>query len=99
MAVSPPRSRGSRPAPSPAADEGGYEQWPYLDEEVLVASRSSKVCLTCNFFRHHAGVNCIPLLTCQLHQGLLAHGEHLTSRCRGWTDDMTRQWGWCPEVA
>ena len=99
MAASPPRSRGTRPAPSSPADDGGCEQWPYLDEEVLVASRSSKVCLTCHFFRHHAGVNCIPLLTCQLHQGLLAHGEHLTRRCQGWTKDMVRQRGWAPEVA
>ena len=50
-------------------------------------------------FRHHAGANCIPLLTCQLQQGLIAHGEHLTSRCQGWTDDMVRQRGWAPEVA
>jgi hypothetical protein len=99
VAASPPRSRGTRPAPSSPANDGGYEQWPYLDEEVLVASRSSKVCLTCHFFRHHAGVNCIPLLTCQLHQGLLAHGEHLTRRCQGWTKDMVRQRGWAPEVA
>jgi len=41
--------------------------------------------MTCHWFRHHAGVNCIPVLTCQLHQG--------------WTDDMTRQQGWAPEVA
>ena len=64
VAASPPRSRGTRPAHSSAADDHGYEQWPYLDEEVLVASRSHKVCLTCHFFRHHAGVNCIPVLTC-----------------------------------
>jgi hypothetical protein len=44
-------------------------------------------------------VNCIPLLACQLHQGLIAHVEHLTRRCQGWTDDMARQRGWCPEVA
>ena len=44
-------------------------------------------------------MNCIPVLTCQLNQGLIAHGEHLTSRCQGWTDDMTRQQGWAPEVA
>ena len=25
-------------------------------------------------------------LDCQLHQTLIAHGEHLTSRCQGWTD-------------
>ena len=61
------------------------EAWPYLDEGVLRPSRSRKVC--------------IPVLTCQLHQGLIAHGEHLTSRCQGWTDDMTRSQGWAPEVA
>ncbi|MCX5956154.1 MAG: galactose oxidase [Cyanobacteria bacterium] len=99
MAASPSRTRGARSASRSAADDGGYEQWPYLDEEVLVASRSRKVCLTCHFFRHHAGVNCIPLLTCQLHQGLLAQGEHLTRRCQGWTDDLARQRGWAPEGA
>lgn len=55
--------------------------------------------MTCHWFRHHAGVNCIPVLTCQLHQGLLAQGEHLTRRCQGWTEDMTCQRGCGPEVA
>jgi hypothetical protein len=84
---------------SQAAREEPVEEWPYLDGEVLVASRSHKVCMTCHWFRHYAGVNCIPLLTCQLHQGLLPQGEHLTCRCQGWTEDMTRQRGWRPEVA
>jgi hypothetical protein len=75
------------------------EEWPYLDEALLVKARSRKVCMTCHWFRHHAAASCIPLLTCQLHQGLIAQGEHLTSRCQGWTDDMTRQRGWAPEVA
>jgi len=88
-----------RPAALAARLEVPIEEWPYLDSEVLVKTRSRKVCMTCHWFRHHAGVNCIPLLTCQLHQGLIAHGEHLTSRCQGWTDDMTRQQGWAPEVA
>jgi len=79
--------------------EASIEEWPYLDEAVLLKTRSRKVCMTCHWFRHHAGVNSIPLLTCQLHQGLIAHGEHLTSRCQGWTDDMVRQRGWAPEVA
>ena len=72
---------------------GEIEDWPWLDHAVLRSSRSRMVCTTCHWFRHHAGVNCIPVLTCQLHQGLIAHGEHLTSRCQGWTDDMTRQQG------
>jgi hypothetical protein len=64
VAASPPSSRGTRSAPTPAGDDGAYEEWAHLDEEVLVASRSRKVCLTCHWFRHHSGVNCIPLLTC-----------------------------------
>ncbi len=88
-----------RPAALAARLEAPVEEWPYLDEAVLLNTRSRKVCMTCHWFRHHAGVNCIPVLTCQLHQGLIAHGEHLTSRCQGWTDDKVRQKGWAPEVA
>ena len=78
---------------------GAIEEWPYLDDSVLRSSRSRKVCMTCHWFRHQAGVNCIPELTCQLHQGLISQGEHLTRRCQGWTDDMARQRGWAPEGA
>ena len=88
-----------RPVVQAARLETPIEEWPYLDEETLLKTRSCKVCMTCHWFRHHAGVNCIPVLTCQLHQGLIAHGEHLTSRCQGWTDDQVRQKGWAPEVA
>lgn len=55
--------------------------------------------MTCHCFRYQNGVSCIPLLTCQVHQGLLALGDHLTRSYQGWTKDMTRQRGWCPEVA
>jgi hypothetical protein len=75
------------------------EDWPWLDQEVLRTSRNRQVCMTCHFFRHHPGPNCIPLLTCQLHQRLIAHGEHLTHRCNSWTKDLHRQRGWGPEVA
>jgi hypothetical protein len=75
------------------------DEWPFLGQSVLVRSRSRKVCMNCYWFRHHSGVNCIPLLTCQLHQGLLAQGEHLVSRCQGWPDDRERQRGWAPEAS
>jgi len=74
------------------------EEWPFLEYGVLVRSRSRRVCMTCHWFRHHSGVTCSPLLTCQLHQGLIAPGEHLVSRCHGWTEDLVRQQGWAPEV-
>ena len=86
-------------APAEGAGDLPIEEWPYLGQEVLVPARSRKVCMTCHWFRHHAGVNCIPVLTCQLHQGLNAHGEHLTHRCSGWSEDLHRQRGWAPEVA
>ena len=88
-----------RPAALAARLDLSIEEWPYLDEGTLLKTRSRKVCMTCHWFMHHAGVSCIPVLTCQLHQGLIAHGEHLISRCQGWTDDMVRQRGWAPEVA
>jgi hypothetical protein len=47
---------------------------------VLRSSRSRQACMTCHFFRHQPGPNSIPLLTCHLHQGLIAHGEALTHR-------------------
>ena len=51
------------------AGEIPIDAWPDLDEEVLLSSRSRQVCMTCYWFRHHAGLNCILLLTCQLHEG------------------------------
>ena len=63
--------------------ETPIEEWPYLNEVTLLKTSSRKVCMTCHWLRHHEGVNCIPVLTCRLHQGLIAHGEHLTSRCQG----------------
>ena len=73
-----------RPAALAARLATPIEEWPYLDEVVLLKTRSRKVCMTCHWLRHHAGVNCIPVLT---------------SRCQGWTDDLARQQGWAPEVA
>ena len=75
------------------------EDWPWLDQNVFRSSRSRQACMTCHFFRHHPGPNGIPLLTCHLHQRLIACGKHLTQRCCGWTEDLHRQRGWAPELA
>jgi len=75
------------------------EDWPWLDQEVLHTSRSHQVCMTCHFLRHHPGPDSLPLLTCHLHQGLIAHGEHLTRRCSSWMENLRRQRGREPEVA
>jgi len=91
----PPRALSS----DPATGEIPIDAWPYLDEEVLLSSRSRQVCITCHWFRHHAGVNCIPLFTCQLHEGLISHGDHLTHCCPRWTQYLAAQRGWAPEAA
>jgi hypothetical protein len=62
---------------SPAHDES-IEEWPWLDQVVLQISSIHQVCMTCHVFRPQPGANGIPLLTCHLHQGLIAHGEYLT---------------------
>ena len=82
----------------PSRDKA-IEDWPWLDQEVLIASRSHQLCMTCHFFRHHPGPDSIPLLTYHLHQGLIADGEHLTRRCNGWMENLRRQRAWEPEVA
>jgi len=86
----------SQPEPS---RRKAIEDWLGLDHELLHNSRSHQVCMTCHFFRHHPGANGIRLLTCQLHQGLIAHGEHLTRSCNGWTADLHRQRGLAAEAA
>ena len=92
------RSSSDRSVAAAVEAAGNCEAWPYLEQDVLRPSRSRKVCMTCHWFQHHARPQCIPLLTCQLHQGLIGQGEHLIRRCQGWTDDMARQQGWAPEA-
>jgi hypothetical protein len=75
------------------------EELPMLDQDVLRTSRSPQVCMTCHSFRHHPGPDGIPLLTCRRHQGLIAHGEHLTRRCSGWMENQRRQRDLEAEVA
>ena len=40
----------SRPAALAAKLEIPIEEWPYLDEAVLLKTRSRKVCMTCHCF-------------------------------------------------
>jgi hypothetical protein len=62
-------------------------------------SGSRKVCMACHWFCDHSGVNCLPALIGQVSHGLIAHGEHLSNRDQGLTDDMNGQRGWAPQVA
>ena len=62
-----------------------HKDWPFLDREVLLPSSSSKFCLNCRWFCHQVEPNCIPLLSCLRHQGLLANGDYLSQHCCCWT--------------
>ncbi|MEA5412087.1 galactose oxidase [Synechococcus sp. BA-120 BA3] len=87
-------------APDPAARPcPDRDAWPYLGPEQLLPSRSRRVCLTCQWFRHHTDADGIPLLSCQWHQALIGHGDHLTRRCPSWLEPLQRGSGWCPEAA
>lgn len=82
----------------PLSHEPPQAAWPFLADPLLRRSRSGRVCLTCQWFGHVAGVDAIPLLLCERHRGLLSHGDHLSRRCPAWTPRLERQRGWCPEA-
>jgi hypothetical protein len=63
-----------------------FEEWPLLGSELLHPSVGQRVCMTCHWFGHEAGPNCIPYLVCRLHQGLVTQGDHLIWGCEGWVD-------------
>ena len=42
-------------APMAARLDLPVEEWPYLDEALLLKTRSRKVCMTCHWFRHQLG--------------------------------------------
>jgi hypothetical protein len=54
--------RGLPASPLAARFDLPIEEWRDLDSAVLAKTRTRKVYMTCHWFRHHAGVNCIPLL-------------------------------------
>jgi hypothetical protein len=62
------------------------EEWSWLEADVLHLSASHRVCMTCHWFGHEAEPNCIPVLVCRLHQGLVTQGDHLIRGCEGWSD-------------
>ena len=58
-----------------------FEEWDYVDVDVLHPARSCAVFFTCQHFRYEVGRHCDTVLTCPIHQGLTPQGEHLTRRC------------------
>jgi len=85
------------PAALPAPSSCSAEEWRYLDIDVLKPSRSSSVCITCQHFRYEVGRQCVTLLTCPIHLGLIPQGEHLTKRCAQWVARRELAVGWCSE--
>ena len=94
----PRRSRSSSPAATTASDDGGPDHWPYLDEEQLQRSRGRRFCLSCQWFAHHPGSSCVPLLLCGWHQRQIVQGQHLSHRCASWREPLQQQQGWAPEL-
>jgi hypothetical protein len=74
------------------------EDWEFLEWGVLRPSRSGAVCITCEHFRYEVANQCVTVLTCPIHQGLIPQGEHLTKRCSQWVARREVAVGWCPEA-
>ncbi len=75
------------------------EQWEYLEKGALQRSRSTFVCITCQYFDFSCDKYCRTLIVCRLHQCLIPHADHLTSRCFFWQKLAESGIGACQEVA
>ena len=78
---------------------GVAEEWEYLGGGVLRPARTAAVCIACQHFRYEVGSQCVTVLTCPIHQGLIPQGEHLTKRCAQCMARRELAAGWCPEEA
>ena len=92
-----PRYSSSASTSTPT-DLSGPEDWPFLNDEQLQRSRGGRFCLSCQWFQHHPGPSCIPLLLCGWHQRQIAQGQHLSHRCPSWREPLQHQQGWEPEL-
>lgn len=65
--------------------EAEQQDWPYLDEALLIQSRSFQICLTCTHFRAEEEEPGWPLLVCLHHRGLLASAYPFSRCCLAWS--------------
>jgi hypothetical protein len=76
-----------------------HEEWGDMPQGVLRGSLTGKVCITCQCFGYETDAQCRTLLVCNLHRAHLPQGQHLTKKCRNWTERLEKRIGWAPEVA
>ena len=57
------------------------EDWEYIEDPTYSRSIGSHVCLTCLKFNYSTQPNYGSILSCNWHQKLICHGQHLTHSC------------------
>ncbi|WP_320674873.1 galactose oxidase [Prochlorococcus sp. MIT 1341] len=70
----------------------------YVEESAPQGSHSACISMTCQHFVFSSDRNCRPLLTFQISEHLIPHGEHLKKRCPLWSKRFAMEFGWYPEV-
>ena len=68
-------------------------------EDTLKHTRSACVYMTCQHYYSCCDRHCRTILTSHLHQRLIPHRDHLTSKCLCWMQRLEKKIGWCPEAA
>ena len=72
------------------------EEWDFVDG--LKRTRTSRVCMPCQYFAYVTDQHCHTVLTCGLQHRQVHHGDHLTKKCGNWMVRREVELGWCPEV-
>ena len=57
------------------------EEWEYIEDPTYSRSIGSHVCMTCSKFDYSSQASCGSILSCNWHQKLIFHGQHLTHSC------------------
>ena len=57
------------------------EEWEYIEDPTFSRSVGSHVCITCSKFDYTSKASCGSILSCNWHQKLIYHGQHLTHSC------------------
>ena len=58
-----------------------YKEWGYVDDPTYSSHIGSHVCMTCSKFDYSNKYSFGAIHSCNRHQKLICHGQHLTHSC------------------
>tara|TARA_S200000501_G_C20665722_1_gene673929 strand:- start:546 stop:845 length:300 start_codon:yes stop_codon:yes gene_type:complete len=64
-------------------------EWEYIEDPTYSRSIGSHVCMTCSKFDYSTKASCGSIFSCNWHQKLIFHRQHLTHSCESYQKKQT----------